>query len=51
MVRNLFDQKAMSWLSTGNNYISDFFEADWGRNIRSYNRPRTISVQVRKYWD
>jgi iron complex outermembrane receptor protein len=51
VVRNLFDQKAMSWLDTGGNYIPDFFEADWGRDIRSYNRPRTISVQVRKYWD
>jgi outer membrane receptor protein involved in Fe transport len=51
VVRNLFDQKAQSWLDTGGNYIPDFFEADWGRDIRSYNRPRSISIQVRKNWD
>jgi iron complex outermembrane receptor protein len=51
VVRNLFDQKAMSWLSTGSNYISEWFGADWGRNIASYNRPRTISLQYRKFWD
>jgi len=50
VVRNLFDQKAVSWLNTGGNYISDWFGADWNRNIRSYNRPRTISLQVRKNW-
>jgi len=51
VVRNLFDQKAMQWLDTGSNYISEYFGADWNRDIRSYNRPRTISVQFRKYWD
>jgi outer membrane receptor protein involved in Fe transport len=50
VVRNLFDQKAMSWLDTGGNYASDWFGADWNRDIRSYNRPRTIGLQVRKNW-
>ena len=50
-VRNLFDQKAIMYLETGNNYISDFFGADWNRNLRSYNRPRTIGLQVRKNWN
>ena len=39
------------YLETGNNYISDFFGADWNRNLRSYNRPRTIGLQVRKNWN
>jgi outer membrane receptor protein involved in Fe transport len=51
VVRNIWDQKAMMWLSTGDNYISDFFGADWNRDIRSYNRPRTIGLQVRKNWE
>jgi outer membrane receptor protein involved in Fe transport len=51
VIRNLFDQKAMSWLDSGSNYISDYFGADWNRNIRSYNRPRTVSLQFRKFWD
>ncbi|MDH3925264.1 MAG: TonB-dependent receptor, partial [Xanthomonadales bacterium] len=51
VVRNLFDQKAMQWLDTGSNYISDWFGADWNRDIRTYNRPRSISVQFRKNWD
>lgn len=50
-VRNLFDQEATMYLSTGSNYISDFFGADWNRNLRSYNRPRTIGLQVRKNWN
>jgi outer membrane receptor protein involved in Fe transport len=50
-VRNMFDQKAIMWLDTGSNYISDFFGVDWNRNIRSYNRPRTIGLQVRKNWN
>ena len=51
VIRNLFDQKAMSWLDSGSNYISDYFGADWNRNIRTYNRPRTVSLQFRKFWD
>jgi outer membrane receptor protein involved in Fe transport len=51
VIRNLFDQKAMQWLDTGGNYISDFFEADWNRDIRTWNRPRSFSIQVRKNWN
>jgi iron complex outermembrane receptor protein len=51
VVRNLFDQKAMSWLDTGGNYASDWFGVDWNRNIRSYNRPRSFGLQVRKNWN
>jgi len=51
VVRNLFDQKAIMWLDTGGNYISDFFGTEWNRNIRSYNRPRTFGLQVRKNWN
>ena len=51
VVRNLFDQKAISWLDNGGNYVPDFFGVDWNRNIRSYNRPRNIGLQVMKTWN
>jgi iron complex outermembrane receptor protein len=47
-VRNVFDQKAINWLDTGSNYISDHFGAPFRLNVRSYNRPRNIAIQVRK---
>jgi outer membrane receptor protein involved in Fe transport len=51
VVRNLFDQEAMSYLSNGSNYQSDWFGVDWNQNIRTYQRPRSFALQVRKNWN
>ena len=47
-IRNMFDEKAYNWLDTGSNYISDHFGSPIRLNVRSYNRPRNIALQVRK---
>ena len=49
VVRNVFDQKAISRLDSGfQRYVSDLFETDFNRDKRTYNRPRTIGLQIRK---
>jgi outer membrane receptor protein involved in Fe transport len=49
VVRNLFDQKAISDLDGGfQRFTSDLFNTTFNRDKRTYNRPRTIGVQVRK---
>jgi len=52
VIRNLFDQKAISDIWNGfPNDVSDWFATDFNKNKRSYNRPRTIGLQVRKSWN
>jgi outer membrane receptor protein involved in Fe transport len=49
VVRNLFDQKAISRLDGSfQREVSDWFGTDFNRDKRTYNRPRTIGLQVRK---
>jgi outer membrane receptor protein involved in Fe transport len=49
VVRNLFDQKAISSLSR-QDYLYEWFGQDWNRNVRTYNRPRSSGIQVSKDW-
>lgn len=52
VVRNLFDQKATTVIWNGFvNDVSDWFETDFNKNKRVYNRPRTFGLQVRKRWN
>ncbi len=47
-IRNIWNEKAMAWLSNGGNYQSDWFGDPRWRNVRSYYPPRTIGLNVRK---
>lgn len=50
VVNNVFDEKAINWLSDFPNYASDWFGTEFNKNKRTYNRPRSYGINFRKSW-
>ena len=49
-VNNVFDKKYIQYFSSGNNWVTeDWFPAETRfKNFTNYNRPREVSLQIRK---